>query len=53
MLDTLEVAKNLLDIVVVLAGSIHDLGHRVDRDVEQLVDQLDDDILVRDIGHRR
>jgi hypothetical protein len=64
MLDTLEVVKNLLEITVVLAcssshepsecrKSIHDLGYRVDRDVDQFTDQFvisGDDILVRDIG---
>jgi hypothetical protein len=66
MLDILEVAKYLFGIAVVLAGSsshepsecrqsIHDLGHCVDGDVEQLADELGirgDNILVRDIGQR-
>ena len=67
MLDTFEVAKDLLGIAVVLASSsghvpsqctksVHDLGHRVDADVEQLADQFSircDDILVRHIGQRQ
>jgi len=66
MLDTLEVAKDLLRIAVMLAGSpshepsecrsnIHDLGYCVGRDLEQLADKLGirgDNILVRYIGQR-
>ncbi len=62
MLDTLEVAKDLLGIAVMLAGrpghipgecaeGIHDLGYRVDAHVEQFADELGihgDNILVRD-----
>ena len=51
MIDTFEVSKDLLDITVVLSGSsghapsqctknVHDLGHRVDGDVEKLADQF-------------
>jgi hypothetical protein len=39
MLDTFEVAEDLLVVAVVLTSS-YDLGHRVNADVEQLADQF-------------